>query len=1060
MLRLRLLGDVAVQRDDGPPEGFGSPRLQSLVALLVLHRGAPQPRERLAYLLWPDSTDTQARSNLRKLLHTVRRTLPEADTCIEVTHTTLRWRPDAPAEVDVVTVEDALAVAARAADAGEARRELDRAVAAYGGPLLPGSYEDWVLAERERLHAGAVDGLERLLTLAGPDADDAALRYGEELLRLEPLRESTYRQLMRLRARRGERAEALRLYRSCEAVLARELGVAPSEQTRALYDELVRTGRPATVDEPVPIVGTAPLVGRDAAWKQLSEVWQAAVAGRPQAVVVTGEAGVGKSRLLEELGRTVAAEGGAVARARAYEAEGRLAWAPVVDWLRSEPIRRHVATLAPTWRTELVRLLPELRRAELPEPVGLEHAEQRTHLFRAVAEALRTVDAPLLLILDDLQWCDDDTVAFVHFLVRESRQARLLVAASLRLEDMAPDGPLPRLLDTLQPDGRASEVALDRLDEVATLELARRLTGRDLDAEIGRRLYHETRGNPHFVVEVVRSGLPQDDKGLARAVQPVLQRRLRQLSPQARAVVDTAAVIGWGFTMDLLAAAGPHDETTLPDALDELWRHQIIQEQGAGYDFDHDRLREVAYAMISPARRQGLHRALARGLEQTHRGHLGPVSARLVVHYEQAGLLREAATASRRAIDHALHLLAIDEAQAETRRALDLLEQLPAGQERDELELEVRMAEAVPIVIRSGYGDPVVTRTYERVLALAHLLGQPPPSPALRGLALAAVVSCRFDRARDLGEQILDDGRRRDAPAVLGEGHYVLGVCAHWRGDFAAARDHLTEAVRRVARGPRPGHLSRYAQDPEAVCRSRLAWSLWCLGDTARAVEVMRHARALADGIGHPLTSAYVGWVAATLALETGDIDVLREVHTASTDAWSVNPVFADVFPPVFGGWLRLLSGDPGGMDDLHVAVAATRRQTHALYHTYALALLARAHLSEGRHAEGAAVLEEALTRTEERDQRYLEAELHRLAGEVAVRRDDPPAAEHAFHRALHTAVAQGARAYELRAACSLVRHRRDPDTVARLRRVHDAVDRRHDTADTRTAAALLAAPD
>jgi DNA-binding SARP family transcriptional activator/tetratricopeptide (TPR) repeat protein len=1057
VLRLRLLGDVAVQRGDGPPEAFGSSRLQSMVAFLVLHRGAPQPRERLAFLLWSDSTDKQARSNLRKLLYVLRRTLPEADGLVEVTHSTLQWRPGAPAEVDVVVFEDALAAARRAGDEAAGRRHLDRAVSAYGGPLLPSSYEDWVLAERDRLHAGAVEALERLLALAESDTDDGALRYGEELLRLEPLRESAYRQLMRLRARRGERAEALRVYRACEAVLARELGVAPSERTRTLHDELVRAGGPPPGVELPRGVAPAPLVGRDAAWKELYATWQAAATGRPQVVVVTGEAGIGKSRLLEELGRVVASEGGAVARARAYEAEGRLAWGPVVDWLRCDPIRRYLRGLAPMWRTELVRLLPELRSPELADPAGMEHAQQRAHLFRAVTEAMQQVDVPLLLVLDDLQWCDDDTVAFVHFLVRDSRPARLLVAASLRPEDVAPGHPALRLLDSLEPEGRAGALALDRLDEAATVELARQLCGRELDAATGRRLYEETQGNPHFVVETVRAGLPQDPEGLARAVQPVLQRRLRRLSAQARAVVETAAVVGVAFDVDLLAGAGPFDRATLLDTLDELWRHHVVQQRGTGYDFDHDRLREVAYAMISPARRQGLHRAVARALEQLHGQHLGPVSARLAVHYEHAGLLWEAVAARRHAIDHALHLLAIDEAQAETRRALDLLEQLPAGPERDELELEVRMAEAVSTVIRSGYGDPAVTRTYERVLALARHLGQPPPSPALRGLALAAVVSCRFDRAQELGEQLLDVARER---AVQAEGHYVLGVCAHWRGDLAAARDHLDEAVQRSDRAPGPAHLSRYAQDPEAVCRSRLAWTLWCLGDTPRAVATMRHAQTLAEQGGHPLTSAYVNWIAATLALELGNEADLRGIHDSSLEAWGINPVFADVVPAMFGGWLRVLAGEPDGLHELSAAVETSRRPTHALYHTYALSLLARAQLAVGRTDSAADVLGEALALTEARDQRYLEAELHRLVGEAAAGHGDGPAADRAFERALDVAAGQGARAYELRAACSLVRHRHDAGTVARLRRAYGAVDASHATEDTRTAATLLAARD
>ncbi|HET8754508.1 MAG TPA: BTAD domain-containing putative transcriptional regulator, partial [Solirubrobacteraceae bacterium] len=222
-LRVALLGELSLHLGATPLAPLESARAESLLAYLLLHRDAAQPRARIAGLLWPDSSEAQARTNLRHVLHTLRHALPEAERCLEVTARTLRWT--GPVELDVAAFEGALALGD-----GEA------AVAVYAGDLLEGSDDAWVRDERERLKGLYLAALEQLATAGGPGAVD----YAERLVRADPLREQSYRVLMRLHDARGEPIGALRAYHACAATLERDLGVAPSAATRAAYEALMR----------------------------------------------------------------------------------------------------------------------------------------------------------------------------------------------------------------------------------------------------------------------------------------------------------------------------------------------------------------------------------------------------------------------------------------------------------------------------------------------------------------------------------------------------------------------------------------------------------------------------------------------------------------------------------------------------------------------------------------------------------------------------------------------------------------------------------------------------
>src|SRR5258708_32606769 len=343
-LNIHLLGDFLLVSDDSPVTTVNVPRLQSLLAYLVLHRTAPQARYPLAFLLWPDSTDAQALVNLRKALYHLRQALPYIDNFLRADRQSLHWQPSHPGAswtLDVQDVEQALASAQQAEQAQDMsamRQALERAVDLYRGDLLPSCYDEWILPERERVRQLFFQASERLIALLEQERDyDAAITAAQRLLRHDPLNEATYRSLMRSYALRRDRAAALRGYHTCVTVLERELRAEQVEETRQASESLRQMDTSSLPESTslTPRGAGAPLVGRKQEWGQLQAAWRRAASGHLHMVVVSGEAGIGKTRLADEILAWVTRQRMTPPTAHCYPPEGRLAYPPLRAWLRA-----------------------------------------------------------------------------------------------------------------------------------------------------------------------------------------------------------------------------------------------------------------------------------------------------------------------------------------------------------------------------------------------------------------------------------------------------------------------------------------------------------------------------------------------------------------------------------------------------------------------------------------------------------------------------------------------------------------------------------------------------
>jgi predicted ATPase/DNA-binding SARP family transcriptional activator len=1091
-LYLRLLGDFSLLYNDQQVTSLNTTRLRSLLAYLVLHRDVPQQRQHLAFLFWPDATEAQARNNLRQLLHQLRQALPAVEHFLSADTHQLHWHPVTPFHLDVAAFEQALTLADSATqrnDQHALQDALEQADSLYRGDLLPGCYDEWILPERERLRQRHLQALEHLLRLFEGRGDNVtAIRYAQRLLGLDPLSENLSRRLMRLFALNNDRASALHVYHTCVTTLQRELGVDPDPATREAYERLMQHETPviaARVQQTL-LAATPTLTGRKPEWEALQEVWQAASAGEPRFVLVTGEAGIGKSRLAEEFLLWASQQGAVTAKARSYAAEGQLSLAPVTDWLRSAGLRSKLGQLDAVWLSEVVRLLPELfaEQPDLPRYESVTEYGQRQRFFEALARAILAAPQPLLLLIDDLQWCDQETLEWLHFLLRFDPTARLLVVGCAREEELPQTHPLRTLLLHLRNSMRVTELMLQPLDAAETGKLASQVANRELDLGEGLHLFQETEGYPLFVVEMVRADLgrvsasspeadhpprqpPLDDAPtLPPRVHAVLVGRLLQLSASAREFVELAATIGRAFTLDLLSTVGNADAESAVCALDELWHKRIVRENGANnYDFTHDKLREVAYAEISAPQRRMLHRRIAHALEAMHvEEDLDLVSGQLASHYERAGMIEQALPSYQRAAAVAQRVYANEDAISLLSRSLELLELLPAGSKRDKQELSLQLALAPIDRVTKGWGTVELERVLDRALALCDTVGDDAQrAQTLYGLQSLYVVQARLERVHMVSDELQTLYQRSLGTAPPFAGMILAGARLH-QGRITDANAQFAQII--AAHDP---DQLLHLQESQGVNYAALAWAwqahaLWCLGYPQQAQERGLDAVKLVQDQDQPFNQALVSAYLAMLQQLRADEAVARAHAEQALELASKYQA------PYYRTWagilvsyaLALEQPDEEYIGRLRGSISEFKASSARLRLPYYLSLLAQVYGKAERAQEGLACINEALAEARTHNERWWDAELHRLRGELLLMRGaDASDGEAALLRAIEIARSQQARSLELRATMSLARlwsaQNRSDDVRGQLSDLYAWFTEGCETPDLQAARLLLA---
>lgn len=1080
-LHIYLLGDFRLDLGDETPLSIPQARHQALLTYLLLHRHAPQARRHLAFLLWPDSSEPQALTNLRKALTHLRQMTPILAQALYADHQVVQWRPMLTFTLDVAAFENKLDQATAAEQTGHVQDALalwSAAVAHYTGPLTPSCYDDWLITERERLHQLCLGALERLV--AGYERNQepaAAIPYAQQLLRLDPLQETAYVQLMRLQAVMGDRAAALRTYHTCVTVLARELGVEPAPETQEVYARLLNLATSVkTTPRPRSAKG---LVGRQVEWEQLQRTWRLATTQGAHFLCIWGEAGIGKTRLAEELLTWAGQQGFTVARTRAYAGEGQLAYAPVVEWLRAEPVRSVRSRLAPVWLSEVARLLPELlsEQPTVPVPNPMTEPWQRQRLWEALARTLLAAAQPLLLVIDDLQWCDTETLEWLRYLLHFVPQERLLVVGTARPEEVAEMHPLQTLRRHLRSSGQLTELELGPLDDMQSALLATQVAPQPLDAQTQQALYRATAGNPLFMVEMVRAGVSKESASLPShqsytptalppKVQAVIQSRLAQLSPPARALAHLAAVIGQDFTFELLLHASGQDEGALVLGMDELWQRRIIREQGvAAYDFSHDRIRDVAYMEISPIRRRQLHRCVAQALEAVFEDNLSILSGQLATHYEQAGFLAQAVGYYHQAAEKERQLFATDEALTYLARGFDLLKHLSHTPEVTERELAMQMTLGGIWSPIKGYGSPEVGQIYERALTLCQQLAKTPQLfPALWGLHEVYLYRAEFAQALKPAAQCLQIAQRAGDAGLLLQAYHALWGVYFYCGPLASALTYAEQGIALYNTGHYQAQALDYGVHDAGVCALHISGlSLWLLGYPDQARQKLTALMTLTDSLTLPIlvvdATAQTAMVCQCLRqVQPTQAFLQRCLDLCIQYGYSICQAHAQVMQ----GWTVAVRGDSTtGIPLMHQGLTGWQATGQRLLYNYFYALLAEGYALAGRSAEGLELLMTGQALATTYDDHFYRAELYRLQGDLLLAHGEAlDKVAMAYQQAIAISRQRQEKSLELRATIHLARlwqqQARIADAYQLLSGIYNWFTEGFDTADLVEAKALL----
>jgi predicted ATPase/DNA-binding SARP family transcriptional activator len=846
LLRVWLLGGLTLSWDETPVPAIPGMAARSLFAYLLTYRERSHTRDLLAGIFWPDLPEATARRRLSRALWQIRRSLRVQDRPQPVLLTdgdTVQINPDLPLWLDVEKFRHQAAK-------GDLQ-ELELAVGLYQGDFLAGYYDDWLLVQREQLQEMFLSVLERLVEGYKSRGEyERALTHARRLATKAPWREKVHREVMRLCHLLGRDNEALKQFEICRQNLTEELDAEPSLNTVALVREIAAySGQPPTFDLPkaplqpgsIVLDGAEavelPLVGRERERRELLAHVEALFQGLGGLVLLEGEAGVGKTRLLRTVAHDAEWRGAQVLWGEAQEMGDSVPYGPLTEALASglSPLRANqLAQLVDRiWQQVLAPLLPTLATClpDLAQAPQLDPARERARLVAALAHFLagwRRIK-PLVVVLENLHWMGEDMLDTLARLAPSLREGGVLIVGSFRGEDARAVPTVWQKLQALDRAGVQRRLVLNGLDAAETGELVRRSLGLGLPVPLFEsRLYEETRGNPLFVLETLRAlygegFLARDADGrwstpwdettsdyaelpLPQAVEQTIARRLAFLSPTPRQMVHLAAVLGERFDFDLLLAASDQESPSVLATLGELVQCRFLDETERDYRFSHDKVRQVAYDGLAARECLQLHRQVACALEAVQPDRV----AALAHHWTQAEVWDKAAGYHRQAGDRARAVYANTEAANHYSQALAVLKRW-SGAEALGLKVQVHLAREAVYEFLSR------REAQAKDLAALDVLVEELDDKAQKAqIALRqgmyADTSGDFPAAIKAAQQAIGLARAAQDVRLEAEGHRQWGRILIRQGLFQAARSQI-EAALALAR-----HHALRSVEAESLC--------------------------------------------------------------------------------------------------------------------------------------------------------------------------------------------------------------------------------------------------
>jgi predicted ATPase/class 3 adenylate cyclase len=865
----------------------------------------------------------------------------------------------------------------------------------------------------------------------------------------------------------------------------------PVEVYQVLHESMARSRL-----EAVGSTGLTPLVGREQEVALLRARWAQVKDGLGQVVLLSGEAGIGKSRLVQVLKEQVASEPQAwLTPCQCSPYHQNTALYPMIDLLervvlrfdREESPQQKLSKLEGhlvQYGFPLAEAVP-LHASLLSIPLTADYApltmspeQQKQKILQALLTTLLRIAAqqPVLFVMEDLHWVDPSTLEFLNLLVDQGPTARVLALFTFR----------PDFSPLWTGRSHLTQVTLPRLPRRQAAEMAGRVAhSKALPAEVMEQVVARTDGVPLFVEEltkmVLESGLLQEREERYELTGPLpplaipttlhdsLMARLDRLAA-VKALAQLGATLGREFSYALLQAVASWDEGTLRHGLHQLVEAEFLYQQGlppeATYLFKHALIQETAYQSLLRSTRQQYHQRIAQVLE-AHFPESGETQPELLAyHYTEAGLTEQAIVYWQRAGQQASERSANLEAISHLSTGIELLKPLPETPARVQQALTLHIALGTALQIAVGNAAPEVEQAYTQAYALCQQVGETPQLiPVLFGLWRFYHSRAQLHRARELGDTLLRLAQHADAPALAVVAHHALGNTLLCLGALPAARQHLEAGIARYTPDHHRAPASRIGHDPGVACRAFAAWTLWLLGYPEQALTRLHEALALAHALSHPYSLAYARCWAAMVSQFRRDVLAVHE-HAEVAVTLAAEQGFANwsAHGTSLRGWALAMQGQgEEGMVQVRQGTAAQRATGAEVLVPYHCTMLAEVAAHLGHTADSLQALAEAHTLVEQHEERWWEAEVCRLRGVVLLRQTGTPHAEAEawLRRALDVARRQEAKALELRAAMSLSRlwqqQGKRQEASDLLAPIYHWFTEGFDTADLQDARALLA---
>ena len=850
----------------------------------------------------------------------------------------------------------------------------------------------------------------------------------------------------------------------------------------------------------------ARMIGREREFSELTEAADEWLTGEGRMVSVIGEAGIGKSRLVSELKSYLARKSGSQwQEGRCVSIGQPVSYWPFLDILRGHYGLSHLDTEADMARkvtagvTKLLpksadeflplvgRLLSVRFGSELDRNLDYLAPEQIRHqtLVR-LRDWFETMarDRPLLLIIEDLHWADDLSLDLITLLMDSLATTPLMLLCVYRPE---------REHRCWQLGAQAERKCSDRYTEITLKQLTRResrelvealLEIENLPEPVRTMILHRSEGNPFFIEEVIRSLI---DRNLAyregerwkakteiseidvpETIQSVVLARVDRLQAEAKTVLQHASVIGRLFKYRLLEHLSRR-ERDLARYLDELEEKDLVYEERTvpelEYTFKHAFTQEATYQGILKRRRKEFHIQVARGIEQLYRERLEEYYEELAHHYSRSDDVEKAVEYLLKAGEKAKRSSANDAAITHLQLGLNLLGTLLESAERKQRELALQVALGGALMATKGWGAQEVLHTYARAQELCEQVGESPELyPTLYGLYAFYAVRAEHETKAKVAEKLLRVAQSSQDPAFLLHSWYVLGANLFYRGEFVPAREPLDQSIALEDNvEDRPKTLLLFGEHPGGPGRCYLSFNLWYLGYPAQALQRIDEILKLAEEISHPFSMAWALMAACMVHQFRQDTRaVLERTETLITLSEELGFPFPLTFGTILRGWASTEQGKlDEGSEQIHQGLAACRATGTEMWRPNFLGLLAEARGKRGRVEEGLSLLAEALIAVDKTGERFHEAELYRLKGELLLMQGEREAeAETCFRQAIGIARSQQAKSLELRAVMSLSRLWRKQGKREDERKILAAIygwfTEGFDTADLKEARALL----